>query len=173
MSTPIFTPFISGYLSQWYPSPFTINNVKYPTAEHYMMAEKARLFNDQETLDLILKSTSPKVAKSLGRKVKNFDDKIWMKEARRIVFEGNLAKFQQNPELLKELLATDDQVLVEANQYDKIWAVAMKSDNPNISDPAKWKGTNWLGQVAMGVRVKLGGKIPNVGNHKDVKYFIL
>lgn len=38
-------------LSQWYPVPFIVNNVSYSSAEHYMMAEKARLFNDSATLE--------------------------------------------------------------------------------------------------------------------------
>ncbi|HYX38618.1 MAG TPA: NADAR family protein, partial [Oligoflexus sp.] len=33
-------------LSQWHVAPFVIENHCYPTAEHFMMAEKARLFND-------------------------------------------------------------------------------------------------------------------------------
>jgi len=33
-------------LSQWYPSPFTLDGVAYATAEHFMMASKARLFGD-------------------------------------------------------------------------------------------------------------------------------
>ena len=32
--------------SQWYPSPFTVDGVLYPTAEHWMMGAKARLFKD-------------------------------------------------------------------------------------------------------------------------------
>ena len=35
-------------LSQWYPAAFTVQGVEYRTAEHYMMAEKARLFQDRE-----------------------------------------------------------------------------------------------------------------------------
>ena len=30
--------------SQWYPAPFELAGERYATAEHYMMAEKARLF---------------------------------------------------------------------------------------------------------------------------------
>src|SRR5262245_55105327 len=40
----------SECLSQWYPAPFIIGGVAYRTAEHYMMAEKARLFGDQEAI---------------------------------------------------------------------------------------------------------------------------
>ena len=36
--------------SQWYESPFTIDDITYPTAEHYMMAEKAKLFGDESAI---------------------------------------------------------------------------------------------------------------------------
>ncbi|MEM7015801.1 MAG: NADAR family protein [Pseudomonadota bacterium] len=36
--------------SQWYESPFEVDGVNYPTAEHFMMSGKARLFRDEETL---------------------------------------------------------------------------------------------------------------------------
>ena len=32
-------------LNQWYPAPFVVADVHDATAEHYMMAEKARLFS--------------------------------------------------------------------------------------------------------------------------------
>ena len=41
-------------LSQWFETDFSIDSVHYPTAEHYMMAEKARLFNDTQALNKIL-----------------------------------------------------------------------------------------------------------------------
>jgi len=45
--------------SQWYPAPFSVDGVVFPTAEHYMMAEKARLFADEEALARILKTRQP------------------------------------------------------------------------------------------------------------------
>jgi hypothetical protein len=33
-----------GCLSQWWPAPFSIDDITYPTAEHWMMAAKARLW---------------------------------------------------------------------------------------------------------------------------------
>jgi predicted NAD-dependent protein-ADP-ribosyltransferase YbiA (DUF1768 family) len=35
-------------LSQWWPAAFTLDGVRYPTAEHFMMAEKARRFGDHD-----------------------------------------------------------------------------------------------------------------------------
>lgn len=52
--------------SQWFPAPFKIEGVEYLTAEQYMMAEKARLFNDSEMLEIILNCQTPKEAKALS-----------------------------------------------------------------------------------------------------------
>ena len=49
---------------------FEENKIIYKTAEHYMMAAKARLFNDAEMEKEILKAATPNQAKALGRKVK-------------------------------------------------------------------------------------------------------
>src|SRR4051794_9770687 len=64
-------------LSQWYGAAFEIGGIVYPTAEHWMMAAKARVFSDDESLSRILQAPDPKTAKTLGRAVKNFDGKIW------------------------------------------------------------------------------------------------
>jgi ribA/ribD-fused uncharacterized protein len=52
-----------GCLSQWWPSAFSIDGVQYATAEHYMMAAKARLFGDDRALEQILVAPSPGAAK--------------------------------------------------------------------------------------------------------------
>src|SRR5258707_659836 len=60
-------------LSQWWPCDFDIDDVRYGSAEHYMMAGKARMFSDAETARRICKAATPGAAKALGRAVKNFD----------------------------------------------------------------------------------------------------
>ncbi len=69
--------------SQWFPAKFEIDGIKYPTAEHFMMAEKARLFGDDEMLEKIVQCATPKEAKAFGRKVRNFDDEMWKKRCSR------------------------------------------------------------------------------------------
>ena len=49
-----------GCLSQWWPVEFTVDGVAYPSAEHWMMAAKARLFGDEEGLDAVLASEPPR-----------------------------------------------------------------------------------------------------------------
>ncbi len=59
--------------SQWWPSAFTVDGVTYKTPEHWMMAEKARLFSDTQHLEQIIACKSPAEAKKIGRLVENFD----------------------------------------------------------------------------------------------------
>jgi len=144
-----------GVFSQWYPSEFTVDDKTYITAEHWMMAEKARLFNDESSVIKILKTNHPLEAKKKGRAVKNFDIKTWTENCFEIVVQGNCHKFIQNPEMLEYLLSTGDKVLVEASPYDKIWGIGMKVPHKDINNPRKWQGENLLGYALMEVRERL------------------
>src|SRR5688572_13715869 len=82
----------SGCLSQWWPQPFAVDGVVYPTAEHWMMAGKARLFGDDDALAKIMAAPSPGAAKALGRQVRGFDGSRWYSAGYALVVQGNLAK---------------------------------------------------------------------------------
>uniref|UniRef100_A0A6B2LN51 NADAR domain-containing protein n=1 Tax=Arcella intermedia TaxID=1963864 RepID=A0A6B2LN51_9EUKA len=143
-------------MSQWYlEAPFTVDGVEYNCCEQYMMAGKARLFKDEDMEILILGEYSPHSQKALGQKVRNFDQATWDANCRKIVEKGNLAKFQQNPELKEKLLATGDKILVEASPYDKIWGIGIEGHHPDARNPKKWRGKNYLGQCLMAVRTTL------------------
>ena len=144
-------------LSQWYAAPFTVDGIFYPTAEHWMMASKAKLFEDGESLQQILTSPDPKTAKALGRQVRNFDDKAWKANCRRLVTEGNLAKFGQNESLRDYLLGTEDHVLVEASPYDRLWGIGLKATDVRAKHPDTWQGQNLLGFALMDVRSEIRG----------------
>lgn len=141
--------------SQWWLSSFEVDKVNYKTAEHWMMAKKATLFNDNEVLAKIIKANSPAEAKKLGREVKNYDDKLWLANRYEIVKQGNYHKFSQNKALKTFLLNTKDRVLVEASPVDPIWGVGMASDHKDILNPEKWQGLNLLGFALMEVRDEL------------------
>ncbi|WP_435524533.1 NADAR family protein [Chryseobacterium indoltheticum] len=141
--------------SQWFPFEFQENGIIYKTAEHYMMAGKAKLFNDLETLEQILKAETPNQAKSLGRKVKNFDPQLWDEQKYKIVKQGNLLKFSQNENFKEFLLSTNDKILVEASPYDTIWEIGMLETNPKAENPQQWNGENLLGFALMEIRDEL------------------
>ena len=138
--------------SQWFAAPFEIDGGKYPTAEHYMMAEKARLFNDTDMLEKILECKTPKEAKAFGRKVQNFDGEVWQKRCTQIVVKANQAKFLANPGFADWLVATAPKVIVEASMWDRIWGIGMVASAPGADDPRQWKGSNLLGFALMEVR---------------------
>ncbi|MCI4670484.1 MAG: NADAR family protein [Bacteroidia bacterium] len=142
-------------LSQWYESEFEYQGIRYSTVEHWMMAEKAKLFGDEESLKRIIDSKTPKEAKEIGRQVKGFSDSIWIPKRESIVMNGNYLKFKQNVELGKYLDGTGEKILVEASPYDKIWGIGMKWGEHGIEDPNTWKGLNLLGYTLMEVRDKL------------------
>lgn len=141
--------------SQWYASSFEVDGIIYETAEHYMMAEKARLFNDHRTADKIIRSNNPGKAKALGREVIGFDNSIWQKHRFDIVVRGNIAKFSQQQELQSFLLGTGKRVLVEASPTDKIWGIGLTEDHVDATNPFRWKGLNLLGFALMVVRNRL------------------
>lgn len=93
-------------LSQWFVRDFQIDGDNYPTAEHWMMAEKARLFDDAASLERILACETPREAKALGRKVIHFDPAVWDQHKFDIVYRGNSEKFSQNEDMAEFLRST-------------------------------------------------------------------
>jgi len=142
-------------LSQWYEISFIVDNVRYATAEHWMMAEKARICNDLEIMPHILEAPTAEIAKKLGRKIKNFDQNLWDKHKYESVKRGNLHKFSQNARLKKYLISTADKILVEASPYDQIWGIGLGKESPNAVKPECWNGQNLLGFALMVVRDEL------------------
>jgi len=146
----------SSCFSQWFAGhSFSEKGVVYKTAEHFMMAGKAKLFNDEENFAKIIKSNSAAEAKKIGRMVRNFDQVIWEESRCEIVIRGNYLKFIQNEGLKKYLLSTDSRVLVEASPRDRIWGIGMGKHNENAKKPENWRGKNLLGFCLMEVRDQL------------------
>ncbi|KAK4231744.1 putative N-glycosidase [Podospora fimiseda] len=101
-----------GYLSNWYPSPFTsgpippsisstpilnpashlTSPITFKTSEHHMMYCKALLFHP-ESRAAILSAKHPRKVKDLGKTLPNFDEKVWVQHREEIVRQGNYLKF--------------------------------------------------------------------------------
>lgn len=142
-------------LSQWWPSPFTVDGVEYATAEHWMMASKARLFEDAEAEKKAVAASSPAQAKKVGRLVRGFDESLWQRERFGIVVEGSVHKFAAHPDLRAFLLGTGNRVLVEASPMDRVWGIGLAADDERAMDPAQWRGANLLGFALMAARERL------------------
>jgi ribA/ribD-fused uncharacterized protein len=146
-----------GCFSQWWPVPVSIGAVTYPTAEHWMMAEKARLFDDKEGLARVLAARSPGTAKAAGREIRGFDEDRWAEARYDIVVTGTLAKFSQHPDLARVLGETGAMILVEASPTDRVWGIGLSANDEAATDPSRWPGLNLLGFALMDVRETLAG----------------
>ena len=152
----------NGYLSNWYCSAFTVDEITFSSMEQYMMYEKAILFQDQQTAEKILGTDDMAEIKALGRMVRNFDEKIWREKRVSIVHKGVLQKFLQNPELAEKLLETGEQMIAECAVKDKIWGIGLSMGDEERFCVDKWKGQNLLGQILMQVRAEISVQSQNI-----------
>lgn len=155
-----------GFLSNFYYSPFTVSymnedgvkSYEFKTAEHAVHFFKAMLFNDIETANKIMMTDYPKVAKSLGREVKNFNDFTWNNNKEVIYFDVIKAKFtdERNKDIKQKLIDTGDSILVECSPYDRIWGIGYNKESSEFicKEFDKW-GQNLLGKILMRVRDRI------------------
>ena len=141
--------------SQFHPCKFYVDGFAYNCAEQYMMHQKAILFKDDDMAEKIIKESVPKIIKSYGRKVKNFDEDTWQKHCREFVYNGNLAKFSQSEEFKNKLLSTGEAIIAEASPRDTRWGIGLGKTSAKAQDPSQWRGKNWLGEALMKVRKQL------------------
>ncbi len=141
--------------SQWFAARFELDGVRFPSAEHYMMWEKARLFDDKPAAAQILAASNPAVAKKLGRSVRHFDVGVWAAQRFDIVVRASVAKFTQNAAFRAYLLSTNDRVLVEASPFDRIWGIGLAATDQRAQNPLLWNGLNLLGFALMHARAQL------------------
>lgn len=145
----------NGYLSNWYPSVFSVNGVTFSSMEQYMMYCKAQCFHDEAVAAEILKIHDVAVIKALGRSVSNYDENLWNGVRQIAVYEGLLAKFAQNEDLKKRLRDTGTAFLAECAVRDRIWGIGRSMTDPERLDRSKWNGQNLLGYALMMVRQRL------------------
>ncbi len=147
--------------SNWYPCHFTVKHdgkeLEFFNSEQYFMWMKAITFDDEEIAEEILKKgKNPKTAKALGRKVKNYDDKVWDEKRCDVMLNANMLKYVQNAELNHLILGPqfDGKKFVEASPLDGIWGIKCGEEEA-LDDESNWNGLNLLGKVLDEVRSRL------------------
>lgn len=145
----------NGYLSNWYPSKFLVNDIIFSSMEQYMMYQKAMLFQDKERASQILQTQDVAKIKALGRSVSGYEEHYWNGMRQIVVYNGLVAKFSQNEDLRKKLLSTGQALLAECAVKDKIWGIGLSMKDNDRFDKTKWQGQNLLGYTLMLVREQL------------------
>jgi len=133
--------FLTNWLSNWHRAEIIdpISKIRYSTTEQSMRA-------------LQVTPMEPREAKDFGRKVKNYDDRLWSTVRYGFMVYVNYLKYSQHPDLRQQLIDTKDLILVECNPRDPIWGIGLGENDPRAETPSLWKGRNLLGQVLMEVR---------------------
>ena len=133
-----------AFLSNFYPSPITIDGIMFPTVEHLFQAAKTVSLVEREK---IAAAATPGQAKRLGRNVILCDN--WEEIKEDVMLNALRLKFAILP-LREMLLATGDEELVEGNTWhDNIWGSCSCERCKNI------KGQNKLGKLLMQVREEI------------------
>lgn len=132
----------------------TYKSFVWGSSEQAYMAEKAIYFNDYGSLYEIMLADTPREAKAIGRRVRNFNAEEWNKVSFDIMYDIVYQKFAQNKNL-KEMLMDPElegKHFVEGSPEDGIWGVKVAWDDPRIDDMSNWHGENRLGKVLDKVR---------------------
>jgi ribA/ribD-fused uncharacterized protein len=92
----------------------------------------------------IVQLVTPGEAKRYGRRIELRPD--WEQVKKRVMLTVVLAKFTQNPDLARQLVATEDAYLEEGNHWhDNFWGACSCDDHAG-------DGLNYLGRILMMVR---------------------
>ena len=133
-----------AFLSNFYPSPFTVDGITFPTVENWFQAWKCK---SETEFKRIATAKTPGEAKRLGRHGSLRPD--WEKIKISVMYDGLKHKFS-DPVLKQMLLDTGDEELIEGNTWhDNTWG---DCSCPKCVDI---KGKNALGKILMDVRREL------------------
>jgi ribA/ribD-fused uncharacterized protein len=134
-----------AFLSNFYPSPVSLDGVDYPTVEHAFQA--AKTFDNSIRLS-ILNAGTPGQAKRMGRRLKRRED--WYQVSLVIMEQLVREKFTRYPNLKELLLQTGDAELIEGNNWnDRFYGAIWDSKK------SEWVGENHLGRVLVKIRDEL------------------
>ena len=118
------------------------------------MAEKAKQFEDAESLVNIMNEDDPVKVKKLGSDITNYDEEQWLGVCEEKLIVGLLAKFSQNEDLKCFLLSTGTETLAEACT-NNTWGIGKTLSSKDLFNKSKWTGKNIMGNLLMQVRDNL------------------
>ena len=120
------------------------------------MQQKSLLAGDDDTAQKIMREADPVKQKQLGKSIKHFDRKQWVKEAKSLVKAGIRAKVEQNPYIKDLLISTDKRRIAEANAFDRLFAIGYSLEDKRAWDINNWdRGQNIMGTLLEEIRDEL------------------
>ena len=114
-----------GYLATYSNHSFTVNGVFYKTSEHYYQSKK---FTNEEVIKKILNAETPKEASTIGRDRNNKKIENWKQIKKDIMFDAVYYKFKQNKDIMKKLLDTGNEEIIEETVKENYWGCGPNKD---------------------------------------------
>lgn len=147
-----------GFLSLKWTVEIEFNNTMYNSAKQAIAAELAKVFNDQENLQRIMIADTPEeVSYELDDVPGDENQAKWNDNIKQLLYDVNIAKFNQYPELVTRLLETKTAVLGAYIPNDNLIGIGLSLDNIQSKNPINWTGQNLLGKALMDIREKFRG----------------
>ena len=137
--------------SNFHPGKFTLEDLVFSKAEHYIQYQKALYFGDSVTANSILKSATALDVKRLSYKIENFNKQQWVRDGYEICEQGIREKFEQN-ELLRNMLKTTRPKVLAESSLDRVWGTGLSLNDKDALNASKWNGEGWLSRMLMGIR---------------------
>lgn len=146
-------------LSNWYDVRRVGGNIdlydqNFCSSEQAYVYKKALHANNHAAAKKVMFITDPREVKTFGNSIEGLDSKAWDTAKLDIMKEINLAKFSQNDQLKKALLATGTMEIVEGG-LDTFWAAGAPFTSKSILQPTTWTGANKLGMILVDIRTQL------------------
>jgi ribA/ribD-fused uncharacterized protein len=147
-----------GFLSLKWAVELEFNATMYNSAHQAICAEIAKAFNDQDNLQKIMTAESPaEVSYSLDDVPGDGEtnETKWNDLTKQLIYDTNIAKFNQYPELANRLLETKNAVLGAYIPDDNLIGIGISLDNIQSKNPINWTGQNILGKALTDIREKI------------------
>ncbi|KAJ6195989.1 hypothetical protein J3E72DRAFT_245083 [Bipolaris maydis] len=140
-----------GFLSPWYMCVFKESGVRYTSVGHFILAEKARLFGDKDTLQKILVADTAEEQKLWAGNIKGIIAKTWEEHALDIATRANIAKFFVSAPLKGRLESFGTREFVLASPHDRLFGIGFNATEAIRVGKEQW-GQNLFGQALHATR---------------------
>tara|TARA_A100001037_G_C15075619_1_gene601577 strand:- start:308 stop:1279 length:972 start_codon:yes stop_codon:yes gene_type:complete len=131
-----------GELSNFSKHSVFLDEINWPTVEHFYQAQK---FIEPELIEKVRLADTPTLAKIRAGEMKDLRRNDWAELKENVMLRALRAKFTQHPELTILLRSTGDKRIVESTSDDAYWG-----------ESTDGIGQNRLGELLMTVRSELG-----------------
>ena len=144
-----------GYLSLKWDIEIEFNNTIYNSVQQGLYGEIAKAFDDQTNLNKIMLAEPDAINYSVEDIPGDENEGKWNDLLKKLLYDINIIKFKQYPELTGRLLETKTALLGAYIPNDNLIGIGISLDNIQSKNSAHWTGQNILGKALMDIREKI------------------